>query len=79
MGQYRKKPVVVEARRYTRNGLEAEQVAEWCGGDQTDGGLEFRRLGGTVLVNYGDWIIKDADGKFYSCKPAVFEASYEPA
>ena len=27
MDKYRKKPVVIEARQYTRNGLEAEEVA----------------------------------------------------
>ena len=26
--KFRKKPVVIEARQYTRNGFEAEQVAE---------------------------------------------------
>ncbi len=43
MGYYRKKPIVIEARQYTRNGLEAEAVADWSDGQQTDKGLMFIR------------------------------------
>ena len=77
--RYRKKPVVIEAARYTRNGLEAEQVAEWCGGEQTDEGLEITTLEGVMRADYGDWIIKGVKGEFYPCKPDIFDATYEPA
>lgn len=76
---YRKKPVVIEAQRYTRNGLEAENVAKWCGGQQTDDGCEITTLEGTMLADYGDWIIKGVKGEFYPCKPDIFDATYEPA
>lgn len=26
----------------------------------------------------GDWIIKGIAGEFYPCKPAIFEATYQP-
>lgn len=29
-------------------------------------------------VDVGDFIIKDAEGKLYSCKPDIFKATYEP-
>ena len=32
---------------------------------------------GTVFVRDGDWIIKGIEGEFYSCKPDIFEATYE--
>jgi len=77
MAKYRKKPVVIEARQYTRNGLEAELVAEWCGGNQTDAGLEIETLEGVMYGDCGDWIIKGIRGEFYPCKPDIFEATYE--
>lgn len=75
--KYRKKPVVIEAAMYTRMGLEAESVAKWCGGRQTDDGLEIDTLEGTMKANYGDYIIKGVQGEFYPCKPDIFEATYE--
>ena len=75
--RWRKKPVVIEARRYTRNGLEAEQVAKWCGGVQTDLGCDIITLEGPMLVRYGDWVICGVKGEFYPCKPDIFAATYE--
>ena len=59
MPLFRKKPVVIEARQYTRNGLEAEQVAEWSGGQQTDDGLVeaqqgFEQVGADEARHTGD-------------------------
>ena len=79
MSMFRKKPVVIEARRYSRNGLEAEEVAKWCGGMQTDDGCVIRTLEGDMLADYGDWIIKGVKGEFYPCKPDIFAATYEEA
>lgn len=75
---YRKKPVVIEARQYTRDGLEAEKVAGWCGGQQTDDGLIIHTSEGDMLASYGDWIICGIQGEFYPCKPDVFEQTYSP-
>lgn len=76
---YRKKPIVIEARQYTRNGLEAERVAEWCGGEQDDDGLVIKTLEGDMRADYGDWIIKGVAGEFYPCKPLIFRQTYEVA
>lgn len=78
MPMFRKKPVVIEARRYTNDGLLAESVAEWCGGRQTDDGCVIHTLEGDHLANYGDWIIKGVKGEFYPCKPDIFKATYDP-
>ena len=75
---FRKKPVEIEARQYTRNGLEAEKVANWCDGDQTDDGLIIHTLEGDHLANYGDWIIRGIKGEFYPCKPDIFNQTYDP-
>lgn len=77
MGFYRKKPVVIESRQYTRIGLEAESVAKWCGGDQTDDGCVIHTLEGDHLANYNDWIIKGVKGEFYPIKPEIFRETYE--
>ena len=79
MPNFRKKPVVIEAERYSRNGLEAERVAKWCNGEQTDDGVLIHTLEGIHLGGYGDWIIKGVKGEFYPCKSDIFEATYEPA
>ena len=74
---FKKKPVIIEARQYTRNGLEAEQVAKWCNGEQTDEGCIIHTLEGDHLANYDDWIIKGIKDEFYPCKPDIFDATYE--
>lgn len=75
--KFRKKPIVIEAEQYTRNGIEAEKIAEWCGGQQTDDGLIIHTLEGDMLAEYGDWIIQGVKGEFYPCKPDIFESTYE--
>lgn len=75
--RYRKKPVVIEAMQYTRNGLEAEKVTNWCEGTQDDFGLIIHTLEGDMRADYGDWVIKGVKGEFYPCKPDIFEQTYE--
>lgn len=75
--KYMKKPIVIEARKYTRNGMEAESVAKWCGGEQVDDGLIIHTLEGDHLADYGDWIICVIKGEFYPCKTDIFQATYE--
>lgn len=77
MAFFRKKPVVIEARQYTRNGIEAESIAKWCDGKQDDDGLIIHTLEGDHRADYGDWIIKGVKGEFYPCKPDIFDVTYE--
>ena len=45
--------------------------------DPSDGALLIATLEGVMKANYGDWIIRGIKGEFYSCKPEIFEATYE--
>ena len=84
-GRWRKKPVVIEAMRYTAaNGDEcAAWVDEVFDGWQLAYGshppmLRIRTLEGVMEASEGDWIIRGVQGEFYPCKPDIFAATYEP-
>lgn len=84
MPMFRKKPVVIEARKYTGQGIgSAALLGKWMGLGVFqvgfDGSLEVPTLEGPLNAQVGDWIIKGVAGEFYPCKPDIFEASYEPA
>lgn len=86
MSHYRKKPVVVEARRFETNNeaddLNMDMLVGWItnnGGkarhDKTD--IYIETLEGEMRAECGDWIIKGVKGEFYPCKPDIFEATYD--
>ena len=82
MAKYRKKPVIVEAEKLTR--LNREMMMWWCGGDYAVDSGRGRCVGitittpeGTMLANFGDFIIKGVNGEFYPCKPDIFEKTFE--
>jgi len=86
--QYRKKPIVVDAIRWTGdNGrdicsrwiLSVMPIAEGCYLTLYDGKMAINTLAGEMNVSVGDWVIRGVAGELYPCDPAVFEASYEPA
>ncbi len=41
-------------------------------------GLLIPTLEGLHLARQNDWIIKGVKGELYSCKPDIFEQTYEP-
>lgn len=85
--KYRKKPVVIEAVRWT-----GENVGEingfcnpvkdfhivrntiWSKDKKT---LLIKTLEGNHLASVGDYIIKGVNGEFYPCNPDVFAKTYE--
>jgi hypothetical protein len=78
---YRKKPVVIEARRLqTRT---ATSIAQWCGGstyNEAPGGcpdILIDTLEGTMEAKRGDWVIKGVANEFYPVKPDIFDRTYE--
>ena len=34
-------------------------------------------FGGPVIISKGDYIVRDAQGEMYPCKPDVFDLTYE--
>jgi len=40
-------------------------------------GIKIPTLEEVMTASLGDWIIKGISGKFYPCKPDIFEKSYE--
>lgn len=79
--KYRKKPVVVEAVRFTT--VESLKKAfpdiVICIGFLKRGGIYIQTLEGRMEVSEWDYIIKGIKGEYYPCKPDIFEESYERA
>lgn len=91
MPKYRKKPVVVEAVRWTGSNLE--EIRNFVGSDLIEECVELfdikrtlkemlvdiaiDTLEGTMRVDYGDYIIKGVNNELYPCKPDIFLATYE--
>lgn len=81
--KYRKKPVVVEAVRWTGDNID--EIIDFCTVAYLDADnprneveLHIRTLEGGMVANDGDYIIKGVQGEFYPCKPDIFEKTYEP-
>lgn len=92
MPKYRKKPVVVEAIQWTGSNLEEirnfvgnDLIENYIKHfdiertliKQTLSGIAINTLEGTMIVNYGDYIIKGVNNEFYPCKPDIFKQIYE--
>lgn len=82
MAKYRKKPVVIEARKLTTSNLE--QVESWCQGSirgvnlpPSERVIEIQTLEGDMRASVGDYVIKGVNGEFYPCKPDIFAKTYE--
>lgn len=79
--KYRKKPVVIEAIKWT--GDNTKEIDDFTGSqfiEVTRGGitmLEIYTLEGVMKASIDDYIIKGVHGEFYPCKPAIFEETYE--
>lgn len=81
MKKYRKKPVVIEAIRWTGDNFdelmslvtELEEPFR----ESIDGKLKVFTMEGVMIANPSDWIIKGIKGEFYPCKPDIFKDTYE--
>lgn len=71
--KFRKKPVVIEATQWFKDGdhPEVKLVHE--------GEYAIKTLEGYMQVTAGDWIITGVKGEHYPCKPDIFEMTYEKA
>lgn len=80
--KYRKKPIVIDAVRFTDDLTPNDLFAFLGSFDHVDVSYEHMlidTLEGVMKANKGDWIIKGVKGEFYPCKPEIFDATYEPA
>lgn len=89
--RYRKKPIEIEAIRFTLGTIgdccrfcecgEGDTKNKWSYATEQDRivGLIIHTLEGHMQASYGDWIIRGVKGELYPCKPDIFEATYELA
>ena len=90
MARFRKKPVVIEAFKWTADVTQTEDP-DWIIEALKDGSVEIvndgtrnvqlaiSTLEGTMIASRGDYIIKGVQGEIYPCKPDIFEQTYEIA
>lgn len=87
--KYRKKPVVVDAWRAGRLIQAAKYnwahlptvIAEaYDNGEVVFGtqALGIKTLEGEMRAEFDDWVIRGTEGELYPCKPAAFDATFEP-
>ena len=84
MGEYRKKPVVIEAIQFTGNFFDIHEFTNGNAHDcytQPEGYMTciINTLEGIHVATEGDYIIKGVHGEFYPCNPDIFEKTYEVA
>lgn len=76
---YRKKPVVIEAIRWT--GDNFADVQRFAGDAAVESvfceDVLIQTLEGIMRASVGDYIIKGVKGEFYPCKPDIFEQTYD--
>jgi hypothetical protein len=87
MPLYRKKPVLVEARKADGTPQCNVSMIAWTYGSKTPAFIDMHPKHGVMLaikvlegkfwVSPGDYVIKGLHGEFYPCKPDVFEETYE--
>ena len=77
MVKYKKKPVVIEAIRFT--GSNYDEIREFIGKNTlcSDLSIVIPTLEGDMVAQKGDYIIKGVHGEFYPCKPDIFNETYE--
>ncbi len=83
--KFRKKPVVIDAIKWTGHNLEEmhkfmdSSRIVWNPLLGEGGALFILTLEGEMQADTGDWIIRGVKGEFYPCKPDIFAATYEAA
>lgn len=86
---YCKKPLLIEAVQWDGQNIDelkqfggdklefyTNEAWPWVVGDADKIRLRIRTLESLFVCEIGDYIIRDIKGKFYSCKPDIFELSY---
>jgi hypothetical protein len=87
MSKWRKKPIVIEAFKWT-GGPDQTEEPDWIVDALRDNMVIINRpplhfsmsiitLEGIMSADSGDYIIKGVQGELYPCKPDIFKATYE--
>lgn len=88
MTKYRKKPVVIDAFKWT-GGPDQIEDPTWIVDKMKEGEvfvdkdgfgkifLYINTLEGLMHANVGDYIIKGIEGEIYPCKPDIFDKTYD--
>ena len=76
--KYTKKPVTIEAIQWTGDNVD-EMYSFIKNYDFSFSGkeLNIKTLEGVMTASIGDYIIKGVHGEYYSCKPDIFEETYQ--
>lgn len=81
--KYRKKPVVIEAIKFTDESKSRAYLfvrcncsADW---ENDVPILKIQTLEGVMTARFGDYIVKGVKGEFYPVRGDIFEATYEEA
>ncbi|MCU9815844.1 hypothetical protein [Paraclostridium sp. AKS73] len=92
MAKYKKKPVVINAFKWTGDQYQEEDPiwiidaikkgTVWFENNPGEDGLTvltmvIKTLEGNHIASRGDYIIQDVKGEIYPCKPDIFEMTYE--
>jgi hypothetical protein len=78
--KYRKKPIIIEAVKWTGDLNESliDLVKRGkCEVILSNKNLIIHTLEGEHTANIGDYIIKGVKDELYPCKPDIFEQTYE--
>ncbi len=78
--QYRKKPVVIEAVRFTTETNLRKSFPDieiWNGKSDSVIEVYIKTLEGKMKISEWDYIIKGVKGEYYPCKPDIFKETYE--
>lgn len=90
MPSFRKKPVVIEAFRFSidvphrwwKEAVDSGKANVWNAPlgppFAQEQSATIETLEGQMRALRGDWIIRGIKGELYPCKPDIFEATYEP-
>lgn len=76
--KYRKKPVVIEAIRFTTVEALKKAFPDISIYKKTKvEKIYVQTLEGKMEISEGDYIIKGIKGEYYPCKPEIFKETYE--
>lgn len=83
--EYRKKPIVVRAAKWTDPENAPEGIwdvrKQWrsCCPDEKSYFGKVTTLEGTVRIELNDYLVIGIEGELYPCNESIFEKTYEPA